>query len=225
MKFKVVTGYDGDCPYRDIVESNLREYCNKWRYDLVARFDGWGESDGVKFWRKQEMIFDAFSPDCDWLVWLDADCMIMNMGEPLEHLVCGPYDLVVSEQRMPCEICRIPVFSAGVILFRSCEWAENQVRKWMASETATWRTGRYSQCEQHTDQEYFCHSFMGAPEVCRRTRLLGAKSVCNFEPQFTDGTFLLHFPGHTPNQKADIMRRMVDRVVRPGWWGLPQFAD
>jgi hypothetical protein len=144
MHIKVVTGHDGECVWRDLLEANLKEYCSRWDYDLVTKFDGWKPTVRHVFWRKLELIQQEFT-DCDWLLWLDADCFVMNMTTPLARYVDDTFDLGITGPFVStCPHPECPerfndVFSAGILLIRQCQWSRNILKEWWASEDTTWR--------------------------------------------------------------------------------------
>jgi hypothetical protein len=45
MKIKIVTGYYGDCIYKNILLENLEEYTTRHNYELISKFDNWEYDD------------------------------------------------------------------------------------------------------------------------------------------------------------------------------------
>jgi hypothetical protein len=144
MKIRVVTGYDGECVWRDLLEANLREYCDRWGYDLVMKFDGWGPTSRNLVWRKAELIRENFA-GCDWLVWLDADCFVMNMTTPLTQYMSNDFDLGVTGpfaaacDDIDCHRKTKDAYSAGLIFLRQSEWSRNFLEEWWRSDETNWR--------------------------------------------------------------------------------------
>lgn len=96
MKIKVVTGYYGVCIYKDILLENLLEYTNKHNYELVYKFDNWEHSNRHPFWRKLELVMQNLY-DCDYLMWIDADCMFIDINRKLESLIDNS-DLFITKE-------------------------------------------------------------------------------------------------------------------------------
>jgi len=96
MKIKIVTGYDGNCIYKDILLDNLNEYASKHHYQLISKFDGWDNTNRHPYWRKLELVKENFF-DCDYLLWIDADCMFIDMNRKLESLIDGS-DLIITKE-------------------------------------------------------------------------------------------------------------------------------
>jgi len=114
MKFKVLMLYDAAYAIVGNATSSInRAYAHRWGYDFVCcpnRLD-------VRLrpaWSKFRLIEQEMAT-CDWLLWLDADALIVNHDPPLENLVREDKDLLLSTDS--CGYC------TGVFLIRNCAWS------------------------------------------------------------------------------------------------------
>lgn len=150
---KLLTGHDGPCEWRALLEANLSEYCQRWGYALATKFEGWEASDLIKWWRKIELIRQELT-ECEWLVWLDSDCFVLNMTIPLERYTKGTFDLGVTgpfANTCPDKECRYwtnDCWSAGLMFLRNVSWTRILVEEWWKARTEKWRPGN-------------CHEWMG----------------------------------------------------------------
>jgi len=106
----------------DFIESvkpgfeNKKKYCQKHGYDFISCNENLDPSRHPA-WSKVLLIQQAFKrPDCKWVVWLDADTLIMNQGIPLENFIDEKYDLIIAHD--------FEGINSGVMFFRNCEWSK-----------------------------------------------------------------------------------------------------
>lgn len=224
----VVTGYDGECLYRDAVTENLTEYCERWGYDLITKFDGWEPTTRHLYWRKLQLIASVMDglPDGAWLLWVDADCMIVNMRRPIDRFLddydsISDFDLAVTGPFPPCEGCGNPVYNAGILLIRKCQWSQEFLQEWW--DTNEW----YVDCFGHEhggDNEVltcklipeYIRAFASEPVDTRRTRIavIDLKDMGWIHNKDGLDQFILHFYGSEEREKLNLFQLNKDKVIR-----------
>lgn len=97
-------------------------YCQRNSYGhhevLIDDNLPWAE----KVWSKIGLI-KRYLPGCDWLMWIDADAMVMNHTFSLESIIAGCQegtDLIICKDYPTGDPKGI---NAGVFLIRNCEWS------------------------------------------------------------------------------------------------------
>ena len=213
MEIKIVTGFDGECPFRKQVQDNLAEYCERWGYTLVTKFDNWGPLARDVGWRKIELILSELS-DCDWFLWLDADCMVVNMTIPLESFLGDDFDLAVTGPFAPCPSCSKPVFSAGVMLFRCCEWSQKFVQRWWESHDISWRQGALADCRWNVDNDWLSCCTLSDPEIVARVKKIPLDIMGHATYHHSPDQFLMHFYGSAGARKLEEFKFYNSRVIR-----------
>lgn len=199
MTVTIATGYDGECFYWDIVSENLRQYAQMHGYTLSTRFGAWEESlEGRHpYWRKQQQM-TLLLPTTDWLLWLDADCMVMDMARSLEHLLAFGRDLVVTEDTDGVQ--------AGGILLKNSRWSRWFLGRWWnhgfqvpAGWPHTWVSDNWVLVELlKLDCPIRDHVQLVSP------REFLHKNV------HADGTgFIMHVPGADERVKAEVMMSAI----------------
>ena len=64
---------------------------------MIYKFDGWESSNRYPYWRKLELVRENFF-DCDYLLWIDADCLFIDMNRKLESLIDGVSDFFITKE-------------------------------------------------------------------------------------------------------------------------------
>lgn len=189
---KVVTGYYGHCPYRDIVIANLKEYCDALEYNLVTVFEDTPPLQDNLFWCKQYLIRKELV-DCDYLLWVDADCLITNMTFQVDDFILRRDSVVMTHEE--------DGWQAGVMLFRNDAAAHRFLDDWW------WRrnqdTGDNDELEKmlkHIDPSYYrIHKF--------DTTFVGKHVHFEFKK-----SWITHCPGCEPEEKKDVMAYLNTQV-------------
>lgn len=194
-RIKVVTGYSGDCPYKDIVVNNLRQYCDLYGYQLATKFDGWGEFDRHPFWRKQQLIMREIS-DCDLLLWVDADCLVSNMTIKIEDCILSKSSVVMSHEE--------DGWQAGVMLFRNDASAFKFLHDW-------WDAG-----DAITGDNWILERMLGLINPSYYRIQKGYPNFVRKHVHFQfKQSFIVHCPGCLPEEKLSVMKELSESVFTP----------
>lgn len=102
---------------------NKQAYCEKHGYHL---FDSSPYLDNSRppSWSKIVAARRLLTVEqCDWVIWLDADTVIMNSDKKLEPLLPANADFVVTKQK-------ISSYNAGAWIIRNSEWSKAFLDTW-----------------------------------------------------------------------------------------------
>ena len=93
----VVTLADGE-NYKVVVApsiENNRKYCEKWGYDFYY-FDSSFDPSRHPAWSKILAVEKVMqeNPQHKWIMWVDADTLIMNFSTPLEFFIDEKYNFI-----------------------------------------------------------------------------------------------------------------------------------
>ena len=218
-RIKIVTAFDGDCPWWNHLEANLREYSGRWGYDLVMKSDGWGPIDRCLYWRKMEPIKNELA-DCDWLLWLDPDCFVINMAIPVTQYIDDSFDLgTTGPFDFPCPNAKCPnrrdeMFSTGVLLIRRCRWSRDLLEAWWESEhDPAWR---HHECDKGWigDNTYFTCHIMQQPEHRKHIRGFPLKEIGWATIANDPSQFIVHQYGSAPTERVERFEQFRQHTIR-----------
>jgi hypothetical protein len=126
MKIGIVTiaAGEGFAERVKIATENTREYCDRWKIDFHLITDIPGKKKHKHFSTYKLPVMGDLLPGYDWLLWLDADGLIMDHRIPLEtwvqdvdrHFVFSP-DLV---HGMNC----------GIWLAKNTAYVHGKLKEW-----------------------------------------------------------------------------------------------
>jgi hypothetical protein len=127
--------------FRHFIARN-QAYAKRWAYsyEVDSHVYDWG---GVrpKYWGKVVIIQKALATSCKWILWLDADCVVMNADIRLETLTNHEGNLVVTD----AEVNGLFRVNNGAFLLRNSNWAKDFCERWWGLSTlvawAAWDNG------------------------------------------------------------------------------------
>lgn len=184
--------------FREDVKYGIRskvEYCKRHGYDFIQD-DSKTDYTRHLAWSKIPAILE-YLPKYDYLVWIDADTLIMNPEKKLEDFISK---LMLDNQLM--YVASLNWVNTGVMFIKNTQF----MKAFMAQ---SWH---------HTDQ--ICWE-QGAIDLLYRTDWLGCQKVIKVIPdqtefnslwhQFKWGQFLVHFPGcGEKGRPENCLKRMMD---------------
>jgi len=226
MTIKILTGYEGSCPYAHLALANFTEYSTRWGHTLVSQFADWPplsrsiEPDGLlnfhirrMTWRKHTLIHQELK-DCDWLLWLDPDCLILNMATSLTAFCTEDHDLIVTGPYYYAPPCTHPMYSVGILFLRNCEWTEKFLDEWWTLEDSPWRIGETECCKTEGDANWFSCHYMQRPDRSSRIKILDPRVAGT--PHWLDSPdqFIMHLHGSPPEGRLTEMQWCSKQVRR-----------
>eukprot|EP00871_Galdieria_phlegrea_P005414 jgi/Galph1/5874/GphlegSOOS_G4503.1 len=141
-----------------------------------------------------------------WLLWSDADAMIVNQSVPLEDIIDDQYDIILTEDWL--------MINAGVLLLKCSPWNIEFLKKvYEAREFDQARALDQSALQSHIDA-------LGEEQKKKHVKSI-AKHIMNvYLEEYRPGDFLLHMAGKlyeaTPDgataiaQQFDVLSQVQD---------------
>lgn len=194
MKIKVVTGFIGDCPFKELFESSIISYCKRHGYEFV--FDSTTTHPNGIWWRKIEIVRQHLKT-CDWLLWIDTDCLIINQAKPIESLI-GDFDVMATKE---------DVIESGVMLFRNTTWTFEFLEFWESQGNRVerreeWLNNNHIRLEEIIALPEIASHFNQAMDIDFSIKNVNYKSR-------TPNTLVCHFPGSTFEDKLKEMQEIA----------------
>ncbi|WP_175892796.1 galactosyl transferase GMA12/MNN10 domain protein [Burkholderia cepacia] len=182
--------------YGRIAERNLRQYCERHGYTLYVYRDTPDEIglSGTGNWFKPWLL-DAYLPYHEWIVWVDADVLILDHVRPIDDLLMGRDALLARD------IGQWP-FNSGVMGFRRTAGNATMLRELMARIRGL--TDRSSVYAQNGDQFYFIET-MEAAGLLDETDVMNPLAINT--PWFMVGSesFIVHYYGMWTEMRTLVM--------------------
>jgi len=96
---------------------NNRYYCQQHGYDFIFSDQSEDTSRHI-YWSKIALVLKTLQkPTYKWVVWIDADALIMNHGIPLEDLIDEKYNFIISRDSSG--------INSGVFFIKNCDWSRD----------------------------------------------------------------------------------------------------
>lgn len=199
MKIKVISGFEGHCPFKEPFLKTLTEYCNRFGYEFIPEFGEAGEvfKHQRGFWWGKLHLIEKHLHHCDYLLWIDVDCIATNFSRPLEDLIAkhGDFELLLTKEE---------VIETGVILFKNSAWARNFLQIW----------GAYMPEVNDNNHELLKLIVAYEPEITKHFKFVSDVEFTIKHVHFkerTSQTLFVHFPGSTMDDKVKYMHELSQR--------------
>ncbi len=164
--------------------NNKRYYCEKHGYHFINYKKSLDEKRKLG-WSKVLLTHDVMNnSDYKWIVWMDADTLIMNMDKKIEDIIDEKYDLIIGNEGT--EIC------SGVYLIRNCKWSKRFLEE--VYDEDKYMAGRLADHEAF-DETYKAHN----PS---HTKVLPLREIAAYAPEhegapaemyYQPGDYVIHF--------------------------------
>lgn len=114
-----------------------------------------------------------------WMLWTDADAMVVNQTMPLESIIDDRYDIILTSDWL--------MINAGMIIFKCSEWTQKFLQRvYDAREFDSARA---------LDQSALQHFFDTEPDVMRHVKQIPKYAMNVYLEEYRPGDFLLHMAG------------------------------
>jgi hypothetical protein len=114
-----------------------------------------------------------------WLLWTDADALVMNHSIPLTAVIDDRYDMLMSVDWL--------MLNAGVILMKCSEWTEGFLR-------AVYDAREFDEANA-LDQSSFQHHVDTVPGAKEHIRFIPKRIINVYPEEYSPGDFILHMAG------------------------------
>lgn len=123
--------YTTNVAYGPYSEKINRKYCEEKNYFYFVETDSekirQTINDKAPTWYKPHLILELFAnnPNIKYVLFLDADAIVVNDSYRIEDFILADKDIVVTEDYGPSAM------NAGVILLKNTEWTKWFLNKWI----------------------------------------------------------------------------------------------
>lgn len=129
MNIIVAQFWTENLSYGQYTKAINEKYCNEKKYTYFVETDTekiLNNLDGRSHtWYKPKFINEVLEKfDADYVLFLDADAIIIDNTYRIEDFIDEKYDCIVTEDYGPS------VMNAGVLLFKNTEWTKTFLKKW-----------------------------------------------------------------------------------------------
>jgi len=167
--------------------------------------------------------------DVDFVFWMDADSIFMNMDTPLDDFIVPGKDLVFS-----CDTNCWVFLNNGHMMIRNTPWSKSTLEEWWNTYPPpgpeSWYdqsalyfilSGKREECRDSVESR-ICSAMMG-PQESFHCDALDQKAMNAYVQDYRPGDFILHFaginwvtlPGKTPSYVKHILMQIYDRQEVP----------
>lgn len=179
---------------------NKRDYANLHKYDLYLYQNSLDESRPTA-WSKIKAIEKHLS-DYDWIMWSDADSLIMNNSVKLETLIDNNYDMIITYDQIS------KVLNTGVFLIKNSEWSKVLLKN------------IYSQTQfiNHIWWENMALIDMleKNPNLKTKIKVIDQRSMNSYPNHqiWGDDDFIAHFPGPNKPMKEYYLKSLSNNFLK-----------
>jgi ADP-heptose:LPS heptosyltransferase len=172
-----------------ITRRRLREYADRHQYGLL-HYEKLLDPSRPASWNKVLAVRNALlSRQSEWVMWMDADAIVMNLEFPATRLIDDKVDLIFGSDYNG--------MNAGIFLIRYSDWSLRFLEcTYFLGECYADPDGFNPLWEQST----FKHLIVHFPEVEQHVKILPQAAMNSDPGTYQDGDFVLHLAG-VPNDK------------------------
>jgi len=116
MKIRVITGFEGNCFFVQPFLDTVGKWCDIHGYEFVPEFGQRGEvfKHEKGYWWGKVYLIKKHLHECDYLLWIDTDCIAINLNRSLEAVI-SKMESKTAVVAMTSET----VLETGVMLFKN----------------------------------------------------------------------------------------------------------
>lgn len=176
--------------YAGLTRANNLKYAERNQYRFKSYLDRIDMSRPAS-WSKLPALIENFSQN-EWLMWIDADAMIMNHTIKIESIIDNDYDLILSDDSNG--------INCGVFLCKTTYFMLEIFNK------------IYSKIEFINHPWWEQAALMDELEINKelksRTKIIGKKQINCYIHDFVAGDFILHLPGMSDQTRQAIFNTL-----------------
>lgn len=210
----VATSYDnGFSKIGAFSAASIELYAQKWGFDTYV--DGQVKLDRPTPWHRVRLIPELFKLDYEYVLWIDADAVIVDQSRNILEEVETGKDLYIVEHAHPeFESSKVP--NTGVMLARNCPWSvsffddlwkmdEYEEHPWWENAAAMKMFGYLNLLDEG--------EFAPRSDVLKHVKFLD--DIWNHLPEISPpgGQIIEHFAGMSNDVRVEQMPRCLLRAI------------
>lgn len=220
MNVKVVTFWNGVCPYEQYTLPIIEEYCERHGYELVfirelhPSIPRENPERTAEYWWWKHTVLSEIIPTCDFVLWIDLDVVIVNLTRKVEDMI-GGHNMLLSRWN-------IEYPDTGCMIFRNCQeidqflidWGNNHHRFAEVSDINDPQSEFYPM--NHSNHVGICSLFVDGYfnnkniSISDNTFNIIHVRIGERLPQ----TFSVHVPGTPVDEKISIFQQLIPAIIR-----------
>lgn len=180
---------------------NKRAYCQQHGYDFICCEDSLDPFRPIP-WSKILLVLNTMENAAyRWIVWMDADTIIMNLDIPLEYFIEDKYNFIIAKD------IQKSLVNSGVFFIKNCEWSQ----EFMEAVYAHTEFIHHQWWEQMGINKELEDPTIRSQTKIAPPRLFNAWAAeCSGGKQdmtYRRGDFLIHFP----SKRGDVLKSLFDK--------------
>ena len=184
-----------------LTANRMREFAIRHAHNFVC-FESLLDPDLHPSWNKLLAIRQVFQSNCpDWVLWIDADAIILNLDTQLEKLLDDRYDILFGSD--------FNGLCAGVMLLKHSEWTLRFLDVVLfLGDIGSDPDGFGYKAEQNAFKQ-LVHSF---PSIGSHVKLLEQRKMNSYLQDYGNDDFILHLHSLPTNERVRIVREKTDHL-------------
>ena len=188
-----------DQGYAEVADANKRAYCERHGY-AYRSYDAPLDASRHIAWSKVIACLRLL-PDYAWVMWTDADSLIMDAEQSLERWTATDKAIVICQEENDTF-----TLNTGQFLVRNCDASRRFLQAWL------------DRCPEHSaslktliDQPHFMKVYEEHAWAREAVEICEQREFNSFWHHYRAGDFILHFAGMRPHWGCGDARNLVMR--------------
>lgn len=203
MNIRVISGFEGKCYFEKPFLETVGKWCKIHGYDFVPEFGERGEifKHEKGYWWGKVYLIKKHLPECDYLLWIDADCIAINYNRGLESVI------EQMERSLACmALTSETVLETGVMLFKNDTRTFELIQHWENYKDSlnTDEPNFYANNNHECLIRLHDNSRIAQQLILKLTNTQFTIKHINIEDR-TGETLFMHVPGTTIDEKVRYM--------------------
>ena len=200
---KIISGYTENIKeLSDISYDSYVDYCLKNHIELERHQIK--ETERPPSWYKIQFILSEFDNGHDWVMWVDADTLLVNKNFDINQLIDDSHEIIISRD--------INTLNCGVMLWKNTTTTREILKAiWDSVEFLNhpwWENAAFIKLydENFLDMQQLVKV---VPQNQLNAYNYGLYGVVHEEGQLNDDSFILHFPGLPYTTRLTEIQKLV----------------
>jgi hypothetical protein len=209
----------GTCDYADVSIKNHNQYCVKHNYNYVFGVFKKEEYQNLHPTWIKILFLNMYLDFFDYVVWIDADCVIVDKSKKIEDFIEVGVDLVVPKMELDRESNQMwTTISTGFMIFRNSIFSKHLLKYLIDVDPQEKNRGFHEQTvldnylrqqgvfENSENLKFKRHEDLLEPHISNNIKVLPYKyHKCYFDGEFS---FLYHAGGNSITKKERLIESL-----------------